>query len=96
MEPLILTLADAGMLLVIALIANVLGYVLTEVFDPVIAVKPFTCRPCLTFWLTLLGGWAFSWYVKPDLLADFWPVLATVLLAFINYLYLITKIKIVN
>lgn len=44
-----------GALAAIALTTWALGWYLTEKREPVIKVKPFNCRPCLTFWLTLIA-----------------------------------------
>lgn len=41
-------------------IASVLAWYHTEYKKPLVSVKPFTCRPCFTFWVTLAGGFALS------------------------------------
>lgn len=74
----------------IVLVANVLGWALTEVRRPVFDVKPFNCRPCLTFWLTLFTGIAFAWYM-----ADGWPLYALAAAgAFFNFVLINSKINI--
>lgn len=55
MEAIIFLTGVAAVLAAVALLAHLLGWVLTEVTRLPWAFKPFNCRPCLTFWLTLGG-----------------------------------------
>lgn len=55
MEAIIFLTGVAAILAVIALLAHLLGWVLTEVTALPWDFKPFNCRPCLTFWLTWGG-----------------------------------------
>lgn len=41
-------------------VTSVLGWYYTEYRKPLFNVKPFNCRECCTFWLTLMGGFALS------------------------------------
>lgn len=54
MNWIIIVLALCFVLQIGVILSFVLGFVLTEKVKPLINVKPFNCRPCLTFWLTLL------------------------------------------
>lgn len=75
----------AVLLGVAALLLSAQGaaYALTEWRGPLIKIKPLNCRPCLTFWLTLLVALAAGEAAR-----------FAITLAFINYFYIITKIKI--
>lgn len=66
-----------------------LGWLLTEFKRPLIAVKPFNCRPCISFWLTLIGA-LIIWLVLDRPLYE--ALMLGALWGFINYLT--TKIKI--
>lgn len=46
--------AYSAILFVCGFAAFVLGFLFTERFKPLFKFKPFNCRPCLTFWLTIL------------------------------------------
>lgn len=104
METLFLNIGIIAMVCVIALIARGLGWLATEAWRPLVNVKPFNCRPCLTFWLTILLVGIFAivvsrftpWHEIPSVReTDFYQVAAMgVLIAFINYLTLISKTKI--
>lgn len=82
----------------ISLITWVLAWVVAEKLPRVIPFKPFNCRPCLTFWLTLLGCGGFI-LAFAQLLTDYAPyrlvVLALLPLAFLIafILFLIVKSK---
>lgn len=79
---------DALFLLVIdvayicnALIMWVLAWYLTEKAPRQIPVKPFNCRPCLTFWLTFLGCAGVT-FMAPELLPsanNYWAVVIVLL-----------------
>jgi amino acid transporter len=72
--------------------AFVLGFFFTEKTKPVINVKPFNCRPCLTFWFSLGFGaltvYLFTRYfgVPPTLTYMFIASAIVVLASYINYL----------
>jgi hypothetical protein len=84
-------------------IANVLiMYLLARLFTEVLKlpwkVKPFTCRECLAFWLTLAGGIVLAFVVTVpqctrthNRLTLCW---VAVLLALLNYFYIKSKFKI--
>ncbi len=40
----------------LTVIATVLGWLFTEYREPLFKFKPFNCRPCLTFWLSVLAN----------------------------------------
>lgn len=63
MEDAIYLLVIDVMLVFIALIMSVLAWLITEVSPWVIPVKPFNCRPCCTFWLTLFGCGGAAFYL---------------------------------
>lgn len=71
------------------LVCNDLARFHTEFKKPLFNFKPFTCRECLTFWYTLLGGFivaaVFGWH---------WTVaaIAAVGMAFFNYYLAKSKI----
>lgn len=59
MYDLIMFFSLCSILIVTGFLCFVLGFLLTE--RPLFNVKPFNCRPCLTFWLTLLFGNITAW-----------------------------------
>lgn len=78
-------------LLAILLLSNALGYLAT--LKPWPNVKPFNCRECLTFWITLIAGGLFAWmHNDPGTRAVFFYI--AVLSAFLNYFYITSKIKV--
>lgn len=105
MQSIIFILIAAALTVVNALMAWSLAYILTEVFALPWKFKPFNCRACLSFWLTLTMG--IIWAV---VLGIFWggPELSTearliiiagfiavaFLVGLINYLYIKTKFKV--
>lgn len=86
------------------LIAYVLGWLLTEVIILPWNVKPFNCRPCLTFWFTVLLNFVLSWIVAPyfirrglvsDRLTLIYGITGVgVLTGLINFLYIKLKFRI--
>lgn len=55
MELILVTIGVLAIMVVAAGLGFVLGWILTETrFRIPIDFKPFNCRPCLTFWLTLV------------------------------------------
>ena len=57
-------LAIAAVLIVSALIAKALAYLLTEVYKLPIKRKPFNCYGCLSFWFTLVFGLVVAFVVR--------------------------------
>lgn len=52
-----------------ALLSYVLGYVLTETELKLrFNIKPFTCRPCMTFWITILLFVVIAYLFTPQLI----------------------------
>ena len=86
------------------LIMYVLAWLLTEKIKLRITVKPFSCRECLSFWLTLLGGIVIAFAilkrgpvfptVQAQQFARLIVVYAAAFLGFVNYLYIKSKFKI--
>lgn len=81
-----------AMYLIIFILSYVLAWLFTEVIRHPLQFKPFNCRPCASFWLTLGGTAAYTWLMVPDFVADgVFPAKAMLyttclLLGFINYL----------
>lgn len=72
--------------------AFILGFFLTEKVKPIINVKPFNCRPCLTFWFSVCFG-ALTIYlftrhfgVPPTFVNLFIASVIAVLASYLNYL----------
>ena len=78
----------AALIIVNAVAANYLGWLLTEWKRPLFNFKPFSCRPCLTFWLTLAMGAAIIYLCGSAVVAA--AVLST---ALTNYFIIKSKIK---
>lgn len=83
-----------GVLIAIIYIFNLFaGYVLAWIFTekrrPLIDVKPFNCRGCLSFWITLFFGliWA-------AVFGYLWLILISVITGLINFFYIKSKFKI--
>jgi hypothetical protein len=84
-------------------VAFVGGWLLTEVSKPVLNVKPFNCRPCLTFWLTAAFNAAFAFAAAPYLVdgglvtegltATYGIAGVGVLLGLIGFFYLKSKFR---
>lgn len=55
----------AALVVVNAFLAFVMGWLFTEVFSLPLRFKPFNCRPCLTFWLSVLCGVALAFIITP-------------------------------
>lgn len=70
------------------LTSNALGYLAT--LKPWPNVKPFNCRECFTFWLTVIGGALIAYDREAWALILF----AGLLSAFLNYFYITSKIKV--
>lgn len=96
METLIYLIQITALLAANWLVAKYLSWVLTEWKRPLFQFKPFSCRPCLSFWLTCGMGAPLVVYI-----ADEWHdvityllALAVVLSAFLNYIVINSKIQI--
>ena len=77
------------LIFVIALVSNVLAFVLTEVFTLPIKRKPFTCYGCLSFWLTLALGSVLAFFVCQP-----YGYAVSFVCGLLNYLYLKLKYKV--
>ena len=102
MEAFITVAGIAALFVLNVLISYALAWLLTEKITP-IKVKPFSCRACMSFWLTLVFGLFLAWILIRDqtelqgqaatygrwFLAG-WAFLT----ALINYLYINAKFKI--
>lgn len=82
------------------LVARKLSWLLTEWKRPLFPLKPFNCRPCLSFWLTC-GFGAFvtfyiadEWQYRSGAVITYLLAACVFLSALINYLTLNNKIKI--
>lgn len=86
-----------------ALGAFVLAWVLTEVLKPP-KIKPFNCRPCMTFWLISLVCIVLALFIAPDFVArgltstrlvpTYGLAGVSFLIAFVAFFYLKGKFKI--
>lgn len=82
------------------LVARGLSWTLTEWKRPLFQLKPFNCRPCLSFWLTCGFGALTAWYIAAEwqhrsgALITYLLAAVVALSALINYLTLNNKIKI--
>ena len=101
MDTLITALGLAFVTVLNLLIMYGLGHLFTDVLKPVINRKPFNCRECLTFWLTLASGLvgafvARRYFVSAEAknVATYALVGIAVLCGFLNYLYVKSKFKI--
>lgn len=104
METLIFLLGVAALVVVNALVAFLLGYVFTEVVRLPLRFKPFTCRPCLTFWFTVVLAFVLALFVVPYFPGvDSAPVRTVIrfglisvgaLMGLISYLYIKLKFRI--
>lgn len=83
----------AVVLLLVQCFAYVLGDLLTQ--RPLLGFRPFTCRPCLTFWIASLGSFLLFYLLRLHLDAPAWLLIAagwaSAAAAFALYLY--TKSK---
>ena len=104
MEALYFLIGITAAMLIGVYISYMLGWLLTDVIKLPLKVKPFNCRPCLTFWITSLFGIAFSYYAVPmifnqglisNVLTGHFGIIGVgFLLGFINYFLVKSKIKI--
>lgn len=76
-------------ILIIALVSNMLAYLLTEVYVLPIKRKPFTCYGCLSFWLTLVFGSVLAFIV-----CNPYGYAVSLVFGLLNYLYVKSKYNI--
>lgn len=93
MEALVTVAGMAGLYALNVLISYVLAWLLTEKITP-IKVKPFSCRACMSFWLTLVFGVYLAFVLAPDPYGRWYLAGWAFLTALINYLYINAKFKI--
>lgn len=67
METLIFLIGLTALIAAVCFLAFLTGWVLTEVLEP-IKVKPFNCRPCLTFWLSGVFSGILALCVTPNVI----------------------------
>jgi hypothetical protein len=77
------------LILAIALVSNMLAYLLTEVYALPIKRKPFTCYGCLSFWLTLVFGSVLAFFVCQP-----YGYAASLVFGLLNYQYVKSKYNI--
>lgn len=104
MEALFFLIGVTAVMLINIFIAYVLGWLFTEVIRMPFNFKPFNCRPCLTFWLTVVISITYSFIVTPlfiqrgiisDAMTGYYALVCIgFLLGFINYLFIKLKFKI--
>jgi hypothetical protein len=101
MDTHVISICTGVLLASIALIANVLAWVLTELHGPVLDFKPFNCWGCLSFWLTLIFGFTVALempgnYQCPETqtVETYGIAGATILLGFVNYLWVKSKYQV--
>lgn len=104
METVFFLLGVTSLVVVNTLLAFVLGWLLTEIVRLPLNFKPFTCRPCLTFWFTAILGVMLALIVAPYFPGVEIPEVRTavtfgligvgVLMGFINFLYVKLKFRI--
>lgn len=104
MDTLIFLTGVAAIVAFNSLIAYLFGWLLTEVFKLPLNFKPFNCRPCLTFWFTVLLNFVLAWVVAPyfmrrglvsDRLTLIYGIAGIgVLAGLINFLYIKLKFRI--
>ena len=75
------------------LVGKALGWATTEFRGPLIDVKPFNCRGCMTFWLTFIPGTVLAFFVTEGVGVYLLSMVAA-LSAYINYLYIKFKSKV--
>lgn len=65
MDTLIFLVGVTAIVTLNALLAFTLGWLFTEVVRLPLKFKPFTCRPCLTFWFTVVLGVVLALILTP-------------------------------
>jgi hypothetical protein len=101
MDTHVISICTGLLLACTAFIANALAWVLTEVRRPILNFKPFNCWGCLSFWFTLVFGITIALempgnYECPETkTVEMYGILgSTVLLGFVNYLYIKSKYQV--
>ena len=104
MNTIIFLIGVAALIVVNSLLAFVLGWLFTEVFPLPLKFKPFSCRPCLTFWLNVLLGVSLALLITPYFPGSDNPDICTVirfgligvgmLMGLICFLYIKLKFRI--
>jgi hypothetical protein len=87
-----------------ALLAYTLGWLFTEVIRLPLNFKPFTCRPCLSFWFNVILGVVLAFDAAPffpgadnpdtRFTVTYGLTGVGILAGFINYLYIKLKFRI--
>lgn len=65
MDTLIFLIGVTALIAAASLIGWALGWLFTEVIRLPLNFKPFTCRPCLTFWATAGLNFVLAWVIAP-------------------------------
>jgi len=100
METMIFLVGITAAIVINTLIAYLLGRILTEVVTLPLDFRPFNCRPCLTFWLTVALNCLLAWTAVPTAcVANRLTIIygiagAGVLAGLINFLYIKLKFRI--
>lgn len=77
-------------------VSSWLSWLLVDWKGPIFHFKPFSCRPCLTFWLTLALGVAAAAILHTSEVVFYLLLALGVLTSFINYYYIKSQINIVE
>lgn len=99
MDAIFFLLGVTAIVVVNSFLALLVGWLLTEVFTLPLKFKPFNCRPCLTFWLTLLLDFTLAWIVRPYFTLDTLTIVygfafVGVLAGLVGFLWIKLKYKI--
>lgn len=84
-------LSIAALIAVNMHVSSVLGWYYTEYKKPIFNRKPFNCRECCTFWLTLIGGFALGAAMDLHWIAT---ILNAAAMGFLNFALVKSSIKI--
>lgn len=104
MDTLIFLIGITAIMAVMCLAAYVLAWLLTEVVRLPIQVRPFNCRQCLTFWLSVILNAVFAFIVTPTVIqrgitsyasVSLYAIIGVgILMGLLNFLYVKTKFRI--
>lgn len=104
MEIVIFLFCVTAIVVISAFLAYTLGWLFTEVIRLPLNFKPFTCRPCLAFWINVILGVILAFDAAPlfpgadnpdvRFTVTYGLVGVGVLAGFINYLYIKLKFRI--
>lgn len=94
MEALLTVGGIAALFFLSALIANKLSDLFTRNVKPVLNFRPFNCRSCLTFWLTLFLGIIIATLTTSEDYARGTLYVRAFLVGLLNYFYIKSKFKI--